>query len=266
MFYLLTALVMLVATHLAVFYRGRLVEHSRAQSTIDASATRNRRIQQDRLRLIRRDIFNQFVLQARRERTEHALDLVPAIVAQNANSRRQAKEDEGDLIAILLDDFNDDDKVSPQIVHPELPQGSIGGSMEYPHNPNDYPESDLFGGLDKPADSPFYPGTPSKASEPVLLPTLEPTVAPVDDEYGFAAYKAQVDREVLVGLPKTDGPTPGSKVAVKCGCTCSPYDNQNGLGYLGGIIDDKTGRTVFVYTTGCPVHWPAELMAKVAAE
>ena len=49
---------------------------------------------------------------------------------------------------------------------------------------------------------------------------------------------------------------PGSPEAVAAGCTCPRLDNGHGRGYLGGVKDQKTGETLFVYTVGCPVHHP----------
>lgn len=44
-------------------------------------------------------------------------------------------------------------------------------------------------------------------------------------------------------------PNPGSDEAAMRGCTCARLDNGNGKGYYG-----MPG--VFVYTAGCPLHWP----------
>lgn len=51
----------------------------------------------------------------------------------------------------------------------------------------------------------------------------------------------------------SDRPNPGSKEAIKQGCTCPKMDNANGKGYMGGVRDEH-GQTVFVCTVGCPVH------------
>lgn len=48
-------------------------------------------------------------------------------------------------------------------------------------------------------------------------------------------------------------PNPGSPEAEKLGCTCPIIDNGHGRGYMGGV-KDKSGETMFVYTSGCPVH------------
>ena len=48
-------------------------------------------------------------------------------------------------------------------------------------------------------------------------------------------------------------PNPGSSEAIDLGCTCPVIDNARGRGYMGGA-KGKDGRTVFVYTEGCPVH------------
>ena len=44
-------------------------------------------------------------------------------------------------------------------------------------------------------------------------------------------------------------PPPGSPEAGNLGCTCPVIDNGHGRGYYG-----QPG--IFVYTAGCPVHWP----------
>lgn len=51
-------------------------------------------------------------------------------------------------------------------------------------------------------------------------------------------------------------PTPGSGDAIMRGCTCPVIDNGHGIGYMGGA-KDKTGSALFVYTIGCPVHFPS---------
>ena len=51
---------------------------------------------------------------------------------------------------------------------------------------------------------------------------------------------------------------PGSPEAVAAGCTCPRLDNGHGKGYLGGVKDQKTGETLFVYIVGCPVHHPKD--------
>ena len=48
-------------------------------------------------------------------------------------------------------------------------------------------------------------------------------------------------------------PNPSSREAIDLGCTCPVLDNAHGRGYMGGA-EDNEGRTVFVYTGGCPVH------------
>jgi len=55
----------------------------------------------------------------------------------------------------------------------------------------------------------------------------------------------------------SDKPNPGSAEARQLGCECPVLDNGHGRGYMGGA-KDKNGETVFVYTVGCPVHYPAE--------
>ncbi|RWE46806.1 MAG: hypothetical protein EOS79_11490 [Mesorhizobium sp.] len=45
-------------------------------------------------------------------------------------------------------------------------------------------------------------------------------------------------------------PNPGSDEAAMRGCTCARIDNHHGKGWRG-----IPG--VFVYTSGCIVHWPA---------
>jgi hypothetical protein len=44
-------------------------------------------------------------------------------------------------------------------------------------------------------------------------------------------------------------PNPGSDEAVMQGCKCARLDNARGRGYMG-----MPG--IFVYTEGCPLHWP----------
>lgn len=46
-------------------------------------------------------------------------------------------------------------------------------------------------------------------------------------------------------------PNPGSKEAKEKGCTCPVLDNEYGKG---AYIDKKTGKPVFWYTEGCPIH------------
>lgn len=43
-----------------------------------------------------------------------------------------------------------------------------------------------------------------------------------------------------------DAPNPGSKEALKKGCTCAVVDNCHGRGYFAG--------KGFVITQGCPLH------------
>ena len=47
--------------------------------------------------------------------------------------------------------------------------------------------------------------------------------------------------------PKNDVPPPGSKGAIKMGCTCPVIDNRHGLGYMGI-------KGIYVMTEGCPLH------------
>lgn len=44
-------------------------------------------------------------------------------------------------------------------------------------------------------------------------------------------------------------PNPGSDEAAMRGCTCARIDNHYGNGWAGM-------RGCFVYTAGCPLHWP----------
>lgn len=44
---------------------------------------------------------------------------------------------------------------------------------------------------------------------------------------------------------------PGSREAIVAGCKCPVLDNGHGSGYMG-----QPG--IFVYSCGCPLHWPAE--------
>jgi hypothetical protein len=48
---------------------------------------------------------------------------------------------------------------------------------------------------------------------------------------------------------------PGSDSALKAGCRCPVLDNAHGRGYMGGGKDEQ-GNTVYVFTSGCPIHWP----------
>jgi hypothetical protein len=56
-------------------------------------------------------------------------------------------------------------------------------------------------------------------------------------------------------MPTSAIPNPGSNEALMRGCTCPVIDNGHGRGYMGGV-KDKDGSTLFVYTGGCPVHFP----------
>lgn len=49
-----------------------------------------------------------------------------------------------------------------------------------------------------------------------------------------------------------DAPNPGSVEAQQFSCTCPVIDNHYGAGRPGGK------GTVFIYTEGCPLHWPKE--------
>jgi len=44
-------------------------------------------------------------------------------------------------------------------------------------------------------------------------------------------------------------PNPGSDEAIMMGCTCAVIDNAHGIGYHG--IPGQ-----WIYTEGCPLHWP----------
>lgn len=46
-----------------------------------------------------------------------------------------------------------------------------------------------------------------------------------------------------------DTPPPGTHEAIVKGCTCPVIDNAYGRGYMG-----QPG--IYVFTVGCPVHWP----------
>jgi len=46
---------------------------------------------------------------------------------------------------------------------------------------------------------------------------------------------------------KTIKPNPGSREAVKAGCTCPVIDNRYGRGYYGVAGE-------FVYNMSCPIH------------
>lgn len=49
-------------------------------------------------------------------------------------------------------------------------------------------------------------------------------------------------------LTKEETPHPGSKEAIKMGCTCPVLDNHHGQGFTMG------GETCFWMTRDCPVH------------
>jgi hypothetical protein len=239
LFFILAVMVMLAAIPVHAYYRGREVEYCIAQRKLVASAARNQRLQRDRLRLIRRGIFNQFIERERAQRSAPKLD--PALLepAQSANSSQERDDD----LIILLDDFLD----APEPSSPEpslLPHDFIGGDME--------PTSPFGGSLQE------LPPTPS-----VSLPDIAPVKTEDSDELGARAYEEYLNAAAMLGLPITDAPTPGSEPAVACGCTCDCEVNCEGVGYLGGVINPKTGRTVYVYTNGCPVHWPEEIAAKL---
>lgn len=47
-------------------------------------------------------------------------------------------------------------------------------------------------------------------------------------------------------------PKPGSAEAQMRGCTCPVIDNHHGSGR------PSSDGPVFIYTAGCPLHWPKE--------
>lgn len=49
---------------------------------------------------------------------------------------------------------------------------------------------------------------------------------------------------------------PGSDEALDAGCLCPVMDNGHGRGYLGGMTDPKTGKTMYVVRSDCPIHTP----------
>lgn len=51
-------------------------------------------------------------------------------------------------------------------------------------------------------------------------------------------------------------PNPGSPEAIKAGCKCPVLDNGHGRGWMGGVKDEE-GRTIYVYSSACEIHWPA---------
>lgn len=51
-------------------------------------------------------------------------------------------------------------------------------------------------------------------------------------------------------------PNPGSDEARRMGCQCPVIDNGHGRGWMGGIKNKVTGETIFIYSVGCPVHYP----------
>ncbi len=54
-------------------------------------------------------------------------------------------------------------------------------------------------------------------------------------------------------------PNPGSEEAALRGCTCGRLDNHHGKGYHG-----MPG--VFIYTAGCPVHWPGSVLVSATRQ
>lgn len=52
----------------------------------------------------------------------------------------------------------------------------------------------------------------------------------------------------------TDTPPPGSREAVKAGCTCPIVDNHFGR----GAYPTKSGPVIYIYNATCPVHNPAD--------
>ena len=53
-----------------------------------------------------------------------------------------------------------------------------------------------------------------------------------------------------MGEPRDDELPPGSDEAIKAGCSCPVLDNAHGRGYMGVA-------GTYVYSCGCPLHWPA---------
>lgn len=47
-------------------------------------------------------------------------------------------------------------------------------------------------------------------------------------------------------------PNPGSREAVRAGCTCPVIDNHYGRGR--SLLATDTGERLFWYDSGCPVH------------
>jgi hypothetical protein len=59
-----------------------------------------------------------------------------------------------------------------------------------------------------------------------------------------------------VPIRKSKIPNPGSKAAIKKGCTCPIIDNGHGRGW--GYEEEK----VFIMNKGCPVHDPIKEVKK----
>lgn len=80
----------------------------------------------------------------------------------------------------------------------------------------------------------------------------------IDDDNGATELKIRMAREQQAGLPVEHEHAPGSKMARGDGCTCDRKINCNGRGYQNenGHMLKKDGKPYFVYTTGCPLHWP----------
>lgn len=52
---------------------------------------------------------------------------------------------------------------------------------------------------------------------------------------------------------------PGSDEAIEAGCICPVMDNGHGRGYMGGMKDRETGKTMYVVFTDCPIHTPEHM-------
>ncbi len=106
-----------------------------------------------------------------------------------------------------------------------------------------------------------------------MLPAIKPGSSTsnivVDDDADIAAkqYRARIDAEAKVGLPVEHELRPGTKDAHRAGCLCDQKLNNDGFGYMNvardlehpSVVNPKTGKPVYVYSVGCPLHWPREL-------
>ena len=69
---------------------------------------------------------------------------------------------------------------------------------------------------------------------------------------------AEKQGEAVKAENMEEKPNPGSDEALDEGCTCPVMDNRYGDG---ARVDPKTGKVMFWYTEGCPVHSVREVVA-----